>query len=173
MMELPAPLQRHLDRLEDALLEGRAITEGVEFDAITGFFEDEHLDGLPQVLAHGFVAALPTAFGALFHDQRLIEALALAPSEALDAALRLQFMTACVAEVLLAEPGDTLVAGHLRCGLLALRAATARARYARSSELSVAPPRCRSINWRARSKSMGASLVCPQSKRRVTIANTA
>ncbi len=127
MMELPAPLQRQLDRLEDALLEGRAITEGVEFDAITGFFEDEHLDGLPQVLAHGFVAALPTAFGALFQDQRLIEALALAPAEALDAALRLQFMTACVAEVLLAEPGDTLVAGHLRCGLLALRAATSEA----------------------------------------------
>lgn len=124
MMGLPAPLQRHLDGLEDALLEGRAITEGAEFDAITEFFEAQHLEVLPEVLAHGFVAASPTAFAALFNDQRLIEALTLSPAEALDEALRVQFMTACVAEVLMAEPGDTLVAGHLRCGLLALRVAT-------------------------------------------------
>jgi hypothetical protein len=75
----------------------------------------------------------------LFNDDRLIEALGSAPFEAeadaqarareeapepVDPALRLQFMTACVAEVLLAEPDEELVVGHLRCGLLALRVAT-------------------------------------------------
>jgi hypothetical protein len=130
MMGLPAPLRRSLEPLEDELLEGRAITEGPILDELAAFFEDQHLDVLPQVLSHGFVAVLPTALMPLFNDERLIEALALAPSEAQDAAqvkdhaLRLQFMTACIAEVLLAEPGELLVAGHLRCGLLALRVAT-------------------------------------------------
>jgi len=132
MIGLPAPLRRSLELLEDELLEGRAITEGPILDEIAAFFEDQHLDVLPQVLSHGFVAVLPTALMPLFNDERLIEALALAPSEAeeeapaqaRDPALRLQFMTACVAEVLLAEPDERLVVGHLRCGLLALRVAT-------------------------------------------------
>jgi hypothetical protein len=143
MIGLPAPLRRSLDTLEDELIEGRAITEGPILEAITGFFEDQHLDVVPQVLSHGFVAVLPTVLMPLFNDDRLIEALALAPVEAVEAeedaqervreeaqepvddpALRLQFMTACVAEVLLAEPDEELVAGHLRCGLLALRVAT-------------------------------------------------
>jgi hypothetical protein len=146
MIGLPAPLRRSLDTLEDELIEGRAITEGPILEAITGFFEDQHLDVVPQVLSHGFVAVLPTALMPLFNDDRLIEVLALGPMEAEEAeeakedaqarvpeeaqesvddpALRLQFMTACVAEVLLAEPDEELVAGHLRCGLLALRVAT-------------------------------------------------
>ena len=139
MIGLPAPLRRSLDTLEDELIEGRAITEGPILEAITGFFEDQHLDVVPQVLSHGFVAVLPTALLPLFNDDRLIEALGSAPVEAeadpqarareeapepVDPALRLQFMTACVAEVLLAEPDEELVAGHLRCGLLALRVAT-------------------------------------------------
>jgi len=136
MMGLPATLRRSLEPLEDELLEGRAITEGPILDEIAAFFEDQHLDVLPQVLSHGFVAVLPTALMPLFNDERLIEALVLAPSEAQEEAqarasaqardpvLRLQFMTACVAEVLLAEPDEDLVAGHLRCGLLALRVAT-------------------------------------------------
>jgi hypothetical protein len=148
MIGLPASLRRSLDPLEDELLEGRAITEGSILDAIAGFFEDDHSDVVPQVLSHGFVAVLPTALMPLFNDERLIEAFALTPSEApaqaqasvpaqeealaharaqhpaQDPALRLQFMTACVAEVLLAEPDELLVAGHLRCGLLALRVAT-------------------------------------------------
>jgi hypothetical protein len=152
MIGLPASLRRSLEPLEDELLEGRAITEGSILDAIAGFFEDHHSDVVPQVLSHGFVAVLPTALMPLFNDERLIEALALTPSEApaqaqaqasvpaqeeapasaharaqhpaQDPALRLQFMTACVAEVLLAEPDELLVAGHLRCGLLALRVAT-------------------------------------------------
>jgi hypothetical protein len=134
MIGLPATLRRSLEPLEDELLEGRAITEGPILDEIAAFFEDQHLDVLPQVLSHGFVAVLPTALMPLFNDDRLIEALALAPSEvqeetqaqaqAQDSALRLQFMTACVAEVLLAEPDELLVVGHLRCGLLALRVAT-------------------------------------------------
>lgn len=144
MMGLPAPLRRSLDTLEDELLEGRAITEGPVLDEITAFFEDQHLDVLPQVLSHGFVAVLPTALMPLFNDDRLIEALALAPREAQEGAqeevqepahkemqkqaqdpeLRLQFMTACVAEVLLVEPDQELVPGHLRCGLLALRVST-------------------------------------------------
>jgi hypothetical protein len=122
MIGLPAPLRRRLDTLEDELLEGRAITEGPILDEIAGFFEDQHSDVLPQVLSHGFVAVLPTALMPLFNDDRLIEALA--TPQAKDPALRLQFMTACVAEVLLAEPDERLVAGHLRCGLLALRVAT-------------------------------------------------
>jgi hypothetical protein len=139
MIGLPAPLRRRLDTLEDELIEGRAITEGPILEAITGFFEDQHLDVVPQVLSHGFVAVLPTALLPLFNDDRLIEALGSAPVEAeadpqarareeapepVDPALRLQFMTACVAEVLLAEPDEELVVGHLRCGLLALRVAT-------------------------------------------------
>ena len=132
MIGLPATLRRSLEPLEDELLEGRAITEGPILDEIAGFFEDQHPEVLPQVLSHGFVAVLPTALMPLFNDERLIEALVLAPSEAQeeaqararDPALRLQFMTACVAEVLLAEPDEDLVAGHLRCGLLALRVAT-------------------------------------------------
>ena len=139
MNGLPAPLRRSLDTLEDELIEGRAITEGPILEAITGFFEDQHLDVVPQVLSHGFVAVLPTALLPLFNDDRLIEALGSAPVEAeadpqarareeapepVDPALRLQFMTACVAEVLLAEPDEELVVGHLRCGLLALRVAT-------------------------------------------------
>jgi hypothetical protein len=139
MIGLPAPLRRSLDTLEDELIEGRAITEGPILEAITGFFEDQHLDVVPQVLSHGFVAVLPTALLPLFNDDRLIEALGSAPVEAeadpqarareeapepVDPALRLQFMTACVAEVLLAEPDEELVVGHLRCGLLALRVAT-------------------------------------------------
>ena len=134
MIGLSALLRRSLEPLEDELLEGRAITEGPVLDEIAAFFEDQHLDVLPQVLSHGFVAVLPTALMPLFNDERLIEALALAPSESQeeeparaqvqDPALRLQFMTACVAEVLLAEPDELLVAGHLRCGLLALRVAT-------------------------------------------------
>ena len=146
MIGLPASLRRSLEPLEDELLEGRAITEGSILDAIAGFFEDHHSDVVPQVLSHGFVAVLPTALMPLFNDERLIEAFALTPSEApaqeeapasasasaharaqhpaQDPALRLQFMTACVAEVLLAEPDELLVAGHLRCGLLALRVAT-------------------------------------------------
>jgi len=136
MIGLPAPLRRSLEPLEDELLEGRAITEGPILDEIAAFFEDQHLDVLPQVLSHGFVAVLPTALMPLFNDDRLIEALALVPSEAQeeaqvqaqaqaqDPALRLQFMTACVAEVLLADPDELLVVGHLRCGLLALRVAT-------------------------------------------------
>jgi len=140
MIGLPATLRRSLEPLEDELLEGRAITEGPILDEIAGFFEDQHPEVLPQVLSHGFVAVFPTALMPLFNDERLIEALALAPSEAReetqeetqarapaqarDPVLRLQFMTACVAEVLLAEPDEDLVAGHLRCGLLALRVAT-------------------------------------------------
>jgi len=139
MIGLPAPLRRSLDTLEDELIEGRAITEGPILEAITGFFEDQHLDVVPQVLSHGFVAVLPTALLPLFNDDRLIEALGSAPVEAeadpqarareeapepVDPALRLQFMTACVAEVLLAEPDEELVVGHLRCGLLALSVAT-------------------------------------------------
>ena len=144
MIGLPAPLRRSLDTLEDELIEGRAITEGPILEAITGFFEDQHLDVVPQVLSHGFVAVLPTALMPLFNNDRLIEALALAPPEveeaaqkgvredgaqevreqAQDPSLRLQFMTACVAEVLLAQPNEQLVSGHLRCGLLALRVAT-------------------------------------------------
>ncbi len=139
MIGLPAPLRRSLDTLEDELIEGRAITEGPILEAITGFFEDQHLDVVPQVLSHGFVAVLPTALLSLFNDDRLIEALGSAPFEAeadpqarareeapepVDPAFRLQFMTACVAEVLLAEPDEELVVGHLRCGLLALRVAT-------------------------------------------------
>jgi hypothetical protein len=140
MIGLPATLRRSLEPLEDELLEGRAITEGPILDEIAGFFEDQHPEVLPQVLSHGFVAVFPTALMPLFNDERLIEALVLAPSEAQeeaqeeaqarapaqarDPALRLQFMTACVAEVLLAEPDEDLVAGHLRCGLLALRVAT-------------------------------------------------
>ena len=126
MIGLPATLRRSLEPLEDELLEGRAITEGPILDEIADFFEDQHFEVLPEVLSHGFVAVLPTALMPLFNDERLIEALALASSEtqALDPALRLQFMTACVAEVLLAEPPEELVAGHLRCGLLALRVAT-------------------------------------------------
>jgi len=140
MIGLPATLRRSLEPLEDELLEGRAITEGPILDEIAGFFEDQHPEVLPQVLSHGFVAVLPTALMPLFNDERLIEALVLAPSEAQEEAqaraparapaqardpvLRLQFMTACVAEVLLAEPDEDLVAGHLRCGLLALRVAT-------------------------------------------------
>ncbi len=144
MIGLPATLRRSLEPLEDELLEGRAITEGPILDEIAGFFEDQHPEVLPQVLSHGFVAVFPTALMPLFNDERLIEALVLAPSEAReetqeeaqeeaqarapaqarDPALRLQFMTACVAEVLLAEPDEDLVAGHLRCGLLALRVAT-------------------------------------------------
>ena len=136
MIGLPATLRRSLEPLEDELLEGRAITEGPILDEIAGFFEDQHPEVLPQVLSHGFVAVFPTALMPLFNDERLIEALVLAPSEAQEEAqarapaqardpvLRLQFMTACVAEVLLAEPDEDLVAGHLRCGLLALRVAT-------------------------------------------------
>jgi hypothetical protein len=136
MIGLPATLRRSLEPLEDELLEGRAITEGPILDEIAGFFEDQHPEVLPQVLSNGFVAVLPTALMPLFNDERLIEALVLAPSEAQEEAqarapaqardpvLRLQFMTACVAEVLLAEPDEDLVAGHLRCGLLALRVAT-------------------------------------------------
>ena len=140
MIGLPATLRRSLEPLEDELLEGRAITEGPILDEIADFFEDQHPEVLPQVLSHGFVAVFPTALMPLFNDERLIEALVLAPSEAReetqeeaqarapaqarDPALRLQFMTACVAEVLLAEPDEDLVAGHLRCGLLALRVAT-------------------------------------------------
>jgi len=136
MIGLPATLRRSLEPLEDELLEGRAITEGPILDEIAGFFEDQHPEVLPQVFSHGFVAVLPTALMPLFNDERLIEALVLAPSEAQEEAqarapaqardpvLRLQFMTACVAEVLLAEPDEDLVAGHLRCGLLALRVAT-------------------------------------------------
>jgi len=144
MIGLPAPLRRSLDTLEDELIEGRAITEGPILEEITGFLEDQHLDVVPQVLSHGFVAVLPTALMPLFNNDRLIEALALAPPEvegaaqeevreagaqevreqAQDPSLRLQFMTACVAEVLLAQPNEQLVSGHLRCGLLALRVAT-------------------------------------------------
>ncbi|NBY17788.1 MAG: hypothetical protein EBQ78_09355, partial [Betaproteobacteria bacterium] len=120
---MPATLRRSLEPLEDELLEGRAITEGPILDEIAGFFEDQHPEVLPQVLSHGFVAVLPTALMPLFNDERLIEALVLAPSEAQEEAqarapaqardpvLRLQFMTACVAEVLLAEPDELLVAG--------------------------------------------------------------
>lgn len=138
MMGLPAPLRRSLDTLEDELLEGRAITEGPILDEIADFFEDQHLDALPEVLAHGFVAVLPTALKSLFNDDRLKEAFSLAPAEFQEQqrddqrdpnhqapeTLRLQFMAACVAEVLLATPDERLVAGHLRCGLLALRVAT-------------------------------------------------
>jgi len=144
MIGLPAPLRRSLDTLEDELIEGRAITEGPILEEITGFLEDQHLDVVPQVLSHGFVAVLPTALMPLFNNDRLIEALELAPPEveeaaqegvredgaqevreqAQDPSLRLQFMTACVAEVLLAQPNEQLVSGHLRCGLLALRVAT-------------------------------------------------
>jgi len=144
MIGLPAPLRRSLDTLEDELIEGRAITEGPILEEITGFLEAQHLDVVPQVLSHGFVAVLPTALMPLFNNDRLIEALELAPPEveeaaqkgvwedgaqevreqAQDPSLRLQFMTACVAEVLLAQPNEQLVSGHLRCGLLALRVAT-------------------------------------------------
>ena len=144
MIGLPAPLRRRLDTLEDELIEGRAITEGPILEEITGFLEDQHLEVVPQVLSHGFVAVLPTALMPLFNNDRLIEALEVAPPEveeaaqeevredgaqevreqAQDPSLRLQFMTACVAEVLLAQPNEQLVSGHLRCGLLALRVAT-------------------------------------------------
>jgi hypothetical protein len=142
MMGWPAPLRRSLDTLEDELLEGRAITEGPILEEITGFLEDQHLDVVPQVLSHGFVAVLPTALMPLFNDERLIEALALAHPEAQeeaqeqaqDPALRLQFMTACVAELLLAKPDEELVAGHLRCGLLALRVATCDAALALAND---------------------------------------
>lgn len=131
MSLFPPALQAALNTLEDPLLERGSVLlhESAnatleQLTALTTWFEAQHAEWLPAVLEHGFVAAAPMALAPLFHDDALRAALGLAQQDPVDDALRLQFMAACIGEVLSVTAQEALAPGHLRCGLIALRCAT-------------------------------------------------
>jgi hypothetical protein len=143
MIELPGALRWQIDLLEDRLLQGLAVTDDPALDALVQHLELHCLDDLPQALAHGFVAASPQALAPLFQDQMLRPLQGASGHDpgarppdsdsvpgscvVIDDAQRLQWMSACVFEVFAAGTAQPLVAGHLRCGLIALRIATSDA----------------------------------------------